>query len=44
VEQSYGIPVISIIRLEQVLEYIQGHPVFAGHADNIAAYRVQYGV
>ncbi|WP_328188769.1 orotate phosphoribosyltransferase [Marinobacter sp. OP 3.4] len=44
VEQNYGIPVISIIRLEQVLEYIEGHPDFSGHADRIAAYRAQYGV
>lgn len=44
VEQNHGIPVISIIRLEQVLEYIQGHADFAGHADAIAAYRAQYGV
>lgn len=44
VEQNYGIPVISIIRLEQVLEYIQDHPEFSEHADRIAAYRAQYGV
>lgn len=44
VEQNYGIPVISIIRLEQVLEYLQANPEFAGHADAIAAYRDRYGV
>ncbi|MFL1404670.1 orotate phosphoribosyltransferase [Marinobacter sp. M1N3S26] len=44
VEQNYGIPVISIIRLDQVLEYIKGHPDFAGHTDRIAAYRAEYGV
>lgn len=44
VEQNYSIPVISIIRLEQVLEYIQDQPDFSGHADSIAAYRAKYGV
>ena len=44
VEQNYGIPVISIIRLEQVLEYIQGQPALSAHAENIAAYRAKYGV
>ncbi|MCK7544566.1 orotate phosphoribosyltransferase [Marinobacter bryozoorum] len=44
VEQSYGIPVISIIRLEQVLEYLQARPESAAHADAIAAYRDRYGV
>lgn len=44
VEQNYGIPVISIIRLDQVLEYLQANPEFAGHADAIAAYRDRYGV
>jgi orotate phosphoribosyltransferase len=44
VEKNYGIPVISIIRLDQVLEYLQANPEFAGHADAIAAYRDRYGV
>lgn len=44
VEQHYGIPVISIIRLEQVLQYLQGHPALAHHADAVSAYRSRYGV
>ncbi|MGM0571031.1 orotate phosphoribosyltransferase [Marinobacter sp.] len=44
VEQNYGIPVISIIRLEQVLEYLQTKPGFARHAEAITAYRDRYGV
>jgi orotate phosphoribosyltransferase len=44
VEQNYGIPVISIIQLEQVLEYLQGRPGFARHAEAIKAYRDRYGV
>lgn len=44
VEQSYGIPVISIIRLEQVLEYLQARPGHARHAEAITVYRDRYGV
>lgn len=44
VEQNYGIPVISIIRLEQILEYLQSNPELASHGDAIAAYRDRYGV
>lgn len=44
VEQSYGIPVTSIIRLDQVLEYLQSDSALSGHAPAIAAYRERYGV
>ncbi len=44
VEQTYDIPVISIIRLEQILEYLQINPELASHGDAIAAYRDRYGV
>lgn len=44
VEQEFGIPVVSIIRLQQVLDYLKSHPEFSGHADKVAAYRDRYGV
>ena len=44
VVQTYDIPVISIIRLEQILEYLQSNPELASHGDAIAAYRDTYGV
>ncbi len=44
VEQEFGIPVVSIIRLDQVLDYLENRPEFAEHAQNVAAYRNQYGV
>ena len=44
VEQTCDIPVISIIRLEQILEYLQSNPELASHGDAIAAYRDTYGV
>lgn len=44
VEQEFGIPVVSIIRLDQVLDYLETRPEFAEHAQNVAAYRNQYGV
>lgn len=44
VKQEFGIPVVSIIRLDQVLDYLQNRPDFAGHAQKVAAYRDEYGV
>jgi orotate phosphoribosyltransferase len=44
VEKEFNIPVVSIIRLEQVLDYLKANPEFAGHAETVAAYRDRYGV
>lgn len=46
VEARYGIPVVSIVTLDQVLEYLEEHAgeALAGHADAIRAYRDRYGV
>ncbi|MDN6318809.1 MAG: orotate phosphoribosyltransferase [Marinobacter sp.] len=44
VEKEFGIPVVSIIRLEQVLDYLKTNPEFSGHAPKVASYRERYGV
>lgn len=44
VEADYGIPVISIIRLDQILAYLESRPDFASHAREVAAYRSAFGV
>ncbi len=44
VESEFGIPVVSIIQLEQVLAYLNGQPGFDKHAQNVADYRAQYGI
>lgn len=44
VENEFGIPVVSIIRLEQVLDYLETNPEFSGHASKVASYRELYGV
>jgi orotate phosphoribosyltransferase len=44
VEKEFGIPVVSIIRLEQVLDFLKANPEFAGHAEKVASYRDHYGV
>jgi orotate phosphoribosyltransferase len=44
VEQQYGIPVISIIRLDDVVEYLAESPGNAALLEQIVGYREQYGV
>lgn len=44
VEAEFGIPVASIIKLDQVLDYLQSKPDFTDHANRVAEYRERYGV
>ena len=44
VEQQYSIPVLSIIKLEHLITYIEGNPDFAEYLDKVTAYRDQYGI
>jgi orotate phosphoribosyltransferase len=44
VERDYGIPVISIVTLEQVLAYVADQPELTQYAVSIEAYREKYGV
>lgn len=44
VERDYGIPVISIVTLEQVLTYVADQPELKQYATSIEAYRKKYGV
>ena len=44
VEQQYTIPVLSIIKLEHLITYIDGHSDFAAYTDKVKAYRDQYGI
>ncbi len=44
VERTYGVPVLSIVRLDQVLEYLEHRPELAAHASRVDAYRQRYGV
>jgi orotate phosphoribosyltransferase len=44
VERDYGIPVISIVKLEQVLAYVADQPELTQYAASIDAYREKYGV
>ncbi|MDX1588551.1 MAG: orotate phosphoribosyltransferase [Oleiphilaceae bacterium] len=44
VEADYGIPVISIVTLEQILEYARQSPSLTEHAGAIAEYRRRYGI
>jgi orotate phosphoribosyltransferase len=44
VERDYGIPVISIVKLEQVLAYVADQPELTQYAASIEEYRTKYGV
>ena len=44
VEDSYGIRVTSIVRLEHLLEYLQEKPGQDAEVEKIQAYRQEYGV
>lgn len=44
VEQGFGIKVVSIISLADLMSYLQGDAAMAQHLSAIEAYRAQYGV
>ncbi len=44
VKKEFGIPVVSIITLGQVLDYLKNRSGFDEHAQRVAAYRDEYGV
>lgn len=44
VAKDYDIPVISIVKLEQIIEYVSQKEEFKQHLPAIQAYRDQYGV
>ncbi len=44
VEQQYGIPVLSIIRLENLITYLETKPDMQANLASVRAYREQYGI
>jgi orotate phosphoribosyltransferase len=44
VESDYGLPVSAIVRLEQLIEYLQQKEDSAADLQRIQAYRQTYGV
>jgi orotate phosphoribosyltransferase len=44
VEHEYGMPVVAIANLDDLLGYLQGEPQYEENLRAIAAYRQQYGV
>jgi len=44
VERDFGIPVVSIVSLTQVLEYLADDPQLKQHLPAVEAYRAQYGI
>jgi orotate phosphoribosyltransferase len=44
VERDFNIPVFSIVKLNQVLDFLKSDPTLAAYADSVEAYRKSYGV
>jgi orotate phosphoribosyltransferase len=44
VERDFGTQVVSIIGLNDLINYLQGKPELAEHLEAVTAYRAQYGV
>lgn len=44
VEQQYGIPVLSIVKLENLITYLEQQPAMQANLTAVQAYREQYGV
>ncbi|MDH3947371.1 MAG: orotate phosphoribosyltransferase [Gammaproteobacteria bacterium] len=44
VEQQYGIPVLSIIKLENLITYLEQQPDMQANLAAVKAYREQYGI
>lgn len=44
VERDYGIPVVSIVSLDQVLQYLAEDSQLKQHLPAVEAYRAQYGI
>jgi len=44
VERDYGMPVVTIANLDDLLGYLEGEPQYEENLRAIAAYRQQYGV
>ena len=44
VERDFGIPVVSIVSLNQVLEFLADDPQLKQHLPAVEAYRAQFGV
>jgi len=44
VEQQYGIPVLSIVRLEDLITYLEQQPTMQANLTAVWAYRERYGV
>ncbi|WP_258240860.1 orotate phosphoribosyltransferase [Pseudidiomarina homiensis] len=44
VEQDFGTKVVSIVKLNDVIEYLKDSPELADHLEAVQAYREQYGI
>ena len=43
VRETFGIPVVAIATLDDLMRFIAGRPALTAHGAAVAAYRAQYG-
>jgi orotate phosphoribosyltransferase len=44
VQEQYGLPVVAVAGLADLLAYLEGAPELAAHRAAVLAYRARYGV
>ena len=44
VQQNYGLPVISVASLTDLIDYLSGHPELENKLAAVRAYRARYGI
>ncbi|NTV69534.1 MAG: orotate phosphoribosyltransferase [Azonexaceae bacterium] len=44
VQRDYGIPVVAVAGLSDLMSFLAHHPEFAAHRDAVTRYREQYGI
>ncbi|HEX4870179.1 MAG TPA: orotate phosphoribosyltransferase, partial [Moraxellaceae bacterium] len=44
VERDFGIPVVSIVKLEHLIAYLEEQPGMADHLEAVRRYREEYGI
>jgi orotate phosphoribosyltransferase len=44
VERDWGLEVISVVSLDDIIAWVEGNPAMAPHRESLERYRERYGV